>query len=72
MSTLIYHDADGNEVPEGSPSAVVQYRSDDPARPKAAKATATAAPDESADSPLAGKAVAAPPENKAVKGSPNK
>lgn len=38
--TLYYVDADGNEVPEGDPRAVKQYRTDDPARPKTTKAKA--------------------------------
>jgi hypothetical protein len=33
--TLLYYDADGNRVAEGSETAVRQYLSDDPARPDA-------------------------------------
>lgn len=54
--TLLFFDKDGNEVPEDSDKAVVQYRSDDPARPQ----------------PKESKAVTEPPADKAVKLSAKK
>jgi hypothetical protein len=33
--TLLFYDKNGNRVAEGSVESVVQYRSDDPARPDA-------------------------------------
>jgi len=74
-ATLIYVDADGNEVPEGDPRAVKQYRSDDEARPTVktktskSKAAADAAADDEpeTDDGAEAKAKTTPPEDKAVK-----
>lgn len=55
---LIFYDANGNEVEEGSVEAVVQYRSDDPTRPKPKQ--------KAQDEPAETKAVKSAPEDKST------
>lgn len=64
--TLLFYDRNGNRVDEGSTAAVVQYRSDDPARPDAPKKKRAAEPDAPEDT---SKAITEPPADKAVKRS---
>ena len=59
-----FYDVDGNRVDEGSPRAVVQYLSDDPARPDA-KAITAAAEDKAIKAPAGDKATKAQAEAKA-------
>jgi hypothetical protein len=61
---LQFYDAEGNQVREGSPRAVVQYLSDDPSRPDA-KSTKEPAEDKAVRSAPADKSTKAPADLKA-------